>query len=220
MKTNKKYRSAVPAGTRQSPFFQTKQEGGFFQPRQEVRQIVQREVGEAEQPPPDRFERLHPDRNPREVLNQINPPVVERLRIYCTQNCPATAAALHDYLRSGQISQAHCDRMAEQQSGFGYEVPRATRSFRRWGGEEGAWPFIRRRTASHGRFVVVEGDRVQPQAGLTRYHYFVILNIRGQRFVVDGFLRQVTPGINAYLRDLGTRRYAVYAGEFTATPVR
>ncbi|MCB0288646.1 MAG: DUF4157 domain-containing protein [Calditrichaeota bacterium] len=165
---------------------------------------------------PDRFERLHPDRNPREILEQINP-VTRRVARACRQNCPATAAALHHYLRTGQITRAHCDPLREGSPGFGYQISGSSRHFRSWRNRRGAaWPYVRQQTQRHGRFVVVEGDRGDAQQGLTRYHYFLIVNIRGTRFVVDAYLREVTEDIPGYLRRLGTLEYAVYAGDFGA----
>jgi uncharacterized protein DUF4157 len=167
----------------------------------------------------DRFERLQPTNEPRSILDQINPPVLENIRAYCVQNCPATAAALHNYLRTGNITEAHCSPLMEREQGFGYEVPAATRSFTRWsGGRRSAWRYIQRRTRTHGNFVVVEGDRVTPEADVTRYHYFIILNIHGNRFVVDAYLREVTADIRGYLQRLETRRYSVWVGRFTARP--
>ncbi len=179
---------------------------------------VQLQTEEEEEP--DRFDLLHPSRTPRELLESINPSIMENMQRYCSQNCPATAAALYNYLQTGDITEAHCSPMMERQRGFGYSVPAATASFERWTGPgRNAWRFIRSHTEEHGSFVVVEGDRVTPPAGLTRYHYFIILNIRGSRFVVDAYTHQVTADITGYLRDLGTRSYSVYTGSFTASPV-
>jgi len=183
----------------------------------DITPTIQRQEGApARRRPIDRFDHLHPDRNPAELLEQINPPVLERARVFCTQNCPATASTLHDYLRTGEISEAHCSPMMERESGFGYEIRGRSRRFRRW---RQAWRFIRRRTSRHGQFVVVEGDRVTPSEGLTRYHFFIILNIRNTRFVVDAFLREVSPNITSYIRRLETRRYSIYASEFSTRPV-
>lgn len=171
---------------------------------------------------PDRFDQLHAD--PASILNQINPGVgggEGMLARFCRLNCPATAAALDSYLRTGQIDRAHCDLVAESSGGIGYEIIEG--SFGpslRWLGGSGARARIFHRTHRHGDFVVVEGDRgPDPPSGLSRYHYFVVVRIRDQRFIVDAFTRQVTDEINDYVTWLGTTRYKLVTGAFRVRPV-
>ena len=167
----------------------------------------------------DHVDKLHPDQDPNDLLEEINPSIMEgRMRqTHCTQNCPATASAMSDYLQTGDINQAHCNPFMERDANFGYQIGgNHSRQLRNW---QRAWNYIRRRTRRHGQFVVVEGDRVTPPSNLTRWHYFIILNIRNRRFVVDAFIHEVTSNIRRYIRNLGTRKYTIYTNQFSAQPI-
>jgi hypothetical protein len=159
----------------------------------------------------DRFERLHPDQSPEAILEDLNPAVEN---VYCTQNCPATAQALQDYLMSGTVTPGTCDPDSEPP---GYIIDA------RWSAAmdlPDARQFINQRTPRHGSFVVVEGDRGDPPpSGLTQWHYFVILRIHDERFVVDGYLRTVSADLDGYAERLQTRAYRVARGHFEARPV-
>ena len=174
----------------------------------------------------DRFERLDPgqpatpgspagpDNNPQLVLDSLNPGAFGR---YCTQNCPAAAADVQNYLRTGDLQSSHCTPVSEPR---GYTIdPDPDTS---WGPSRG-WvatrSLVMASTASHGQFVLIEGDR--GPAGhprLTQWHYFVVLNIHGTRFSVDGYLHTVFADIDAYVQSLKTLTYRIAPGAIKATP--
>jgi hypothetical protein len=167
--------------------------------------------------PADSLDDEHNPQSASAILSQLNPPVMKNLGEYCNTNCPATASAVSHYLATGEIKAAHCNKLADDQ---GYDVSdnEFTKSMK-WQQANG---FINPRTSKHGSFVVVEGDRGdKPPEGLTRWHYFVIVNIRGERFVVDAFRSgQITSSISSYVSSLKTKLYKLVKGEFKVTPVR
>jgi hypothetical protein len=174
----------------------------------------------------DRFERLDPghpatpgspaspNNNPQLVLDSLNPGAFGR---YCTQNCPAAAADVQNYLRTGDLQSSHCTPLSEPR---GYIIDPDPDTA--WGPSRGwaaTWPLVMARTASHGQFVLIEGDRGPTgHPGLTQWHYFVILNIHGTRFSVDGYLRTVSADIGAYVQSLRALTYRIAPGAIKATP--
>jgi len=167
--------------------------------------------------PADLLDAEHDPQSASAILSQLNPPVMKSLGEYCNTNCPATASAVSHYLATGEIKAAHCNKLAEDQ---GYDVSdnEFTKSMK-WQQANG---FINQRTPKHGSFVVVEGDRGdKPPEGLTRWHYFTIVNIHGKRFVVDAFgSGKITSNISSYASSLKTKLYKLVKGEFKVTPVR
>ena len=83
------------------------------------------------------------------------------------------------------------------------------------------WTQVKAATPKHGTFVLVEADRgPNGPANLTQWHYFVVLNVRGTRFVVDGFLGQIETDVDGYVGRLQAVTYKFTSQAVTATPVR
>ncbi|MGH3764766.1 MAG: hypothetical protein ACRDTX_06400 [Pseudonocardiaceae bacterium] len=166
----------------------------------------------------DKADRLAPTASPEIVLNMLNPG--DRLGHYCSLNCPAAAEAVQDYLQTGSLRPDDCTPIREH--GLqGYAVAETS-----WNPQTTwptAWSQIMSHTTSHGTFVMVEGDRVTPPANLTQWHYFMVVNIRGSRFFVDGFLHSVYPAApdgGSYIMSLGTKKYRTSNGRIDVNPVR
>ena len=122
----------------------------------------------------------------RTILRVINPAAPAFTNRPCTQNCPAAATAVQSFLRSGALTPGTCNPLTEP---AGYAIdpgPDTWGAARNWAS---TWTQIKTATPKHGTFVLVEADRgPNGPANLTQWHYFVVLNVRGTRFVVDGFL--------------------------------
>jgi hypothetical protein len=169
----------------------------------------------------DRFERLDPSRSgpvATAVLRIINPAAPAFTSHPCTQNCPAAATAVQSYLRTGSIPHGRCNPMNEPR---GYAIdpgPDTWGSSRNWAN---TWTRITQSTRNHGDFVLVEADRgPNGPANLTQWHYFVVLNVRGTRIVVDGFLGAIETDIPGYVGGLQAVTYKFTNRAVTATPVR
>lgn len=166
---------------------------------------------------PDHVDALR--ERPEEILRQLNP---SRAGRYCQLNCPAAAQAVQDYLSTGHINPLNCDPLLEGNFVQGYELTAADFS------AEFTWRRIRSRiwssTRRHGQFIVIEGRRSAEQqeaGGLTEFHYFVIVNIRGTRFVVDAFgPGRITSDVDGYIGGLQTFRYRYVNGRFIVRPHR
>ena len=170
----------------------------------------------------DRFDRMDPSRSgpaARTILRIINPAAMEFTSRPCTQNCPAAATAVQAYLRTGALTTGTCNPMTEP---AGYAIAPGPDD---WGG--GArnwattWKAIKAATPKHGTFVLVEADRgPNGPANLTQWHYFVVLNVRDTRIVVDGFLGMIQTDIDGYVGRLQAVTYKFTSQAVTATPVR
>jgi hypothetical protein len=83
------------------------------------------------------------------------------------------------------------------------------------------WTQIKAATPKHGTFVLVEADRgPNGPPNLTQWHYFVVLNVRDTRIVVDGFLGDTSTDVPGYAGGLQAVTYKFTAQAVTATPVR
>ncbi len=175
----------------------------------QVKQDVQRYIAL------DRVERLAPGANPEMILRMLNPG--DWMGNYCSLNCPAAAEAVQDYLQTGRIRPDDCTP-AKEAHRSGYTV-----SEDHWSPQFNSWPAAETRvkaaTRNHGEFVMIEGDRVTPPAGLTQWHYFVVLNIKGSLFAVDGYTHAVSADIPGYVTSLGTKKYRVSTGRVNVEPV-
>ena len=157
----------------------------------------------------DPAQRLLPQHSPRYILEELNPG--DRLGQYCRLNCPAAAEAVQNYLQTGIIRPAICRPIAEP-NGYAISVASWSQS-RGWAPTRAA---VDASTPTHGAFVVVEGDRgTGGPDGLSQHHYFVIVNIDGQRLVVDGYLHEVHVDLDRYVTRLNTVRYRIANGRFT-----
>jgi hypothetical protein len=169
----------------------------------------------------DRFDRMDPSISgpaARTILRMINPAAPAFTSRPCTQNCPAAATAVQAYLRTGAITAGSCNPLTEP---AGYAIdpgPDTWGPSRNW---TNTWTQITASTPRHGTFVLVEADRGEHgPAGLTQWHYFVVLNVRGNRIVVDGFLGAIETDINGYVGRLQAVTYKFTNQAVTATPVR
>ena len=169
----------------------------------------------------DRFERMDPSRGgpaARTILRVINPAAPAFTNRPCTQNCPAAATAVQSFLRSGALTPGTCNPLTEP---AGYAIdpgPDTWGAARNWAS---TWTQIKTATPKHGTFVLVEADRgPNGPANLTQWHYFVVLNVRGTRFVVDGFLGQIETDVDGYVGRLQAVTYKFTSQAVTATPVR
>jgi len=185
--------------------------------------ILQRQEAGAE-PPPDHLDRFSVD--PMEILRTINP------EGYCRLNCPATADAFENFVRTGRVDPAHCDRDAELRGTLGYAISgpfseRFNITPDRHGRERRLDRFVRRMESqlpAHGDVVVIEAIRTEEQRvgrsgrRLSEHHYFVLVNIRGARFVVDAYSREVRPlaQFRDYLNLLNVTYLRYVRGEFQA----
>jgi hypothetical protein len=132
----------------------------------------------------DRFEDLANDPT-HAKLRELNPP--HSAGDYCHQNCPATAEALGEYLKTGKVNKATCEPLAEGDPGYGFDVS-SMNTFTKplpWKDTEAA---IRKQLVKNGDFVVVEGTRSAKQMadrGLSATHYFTVVNVHGKLFAID-----------------------------------
>jgi len=119
-------------------------------------------------------------------LKEIGPP--DAAGQYCTLNCPATAASLDHYLRTGNVSPAVCNRPKEATEGYGFDISMNTFSTSvSW---EKAEATIKQQLKKHGDFVIVEGTRSEKQMqenNVAKTHYFSVVNVKGQLFAIDAF---------------------------------
>jgi len=188
--------------------------------------ILQRQEATGATVSEDHLDRFHGD--PDAILNQINP------YRYCRLNCPATADAFENFVRTGRIDAAHCDRDAELRGELGYSTTgRLSAPYtitlergREGRGLEGFRRRVQRLLRAHGDVLVVEAERTQAQQNarpghrLSQHHYFVIVRIRDVLFIVDAYRRQVDQfaGLTHYLNDINVSFLRYIRAEFSAVP--
>jgi hypothetical protein len=153
-------------------------------------------------------------------LKEIGPP--DAAGQYCTLNCPATAASLDHYLRTGNVSPAVCNRPKEGTQGYGFDISMNTFSTSvSW---EKAEATIKQQLKKHGDFVIVEGTRSEKQMkenNVAKTHYFSVVNVKGQLFAIDAFGGGiVSDSIPGYInsRVIATT-YRIVKGEFKVKEV-
>jgi len=169
----------------------------------------------------DRFEELGYDPT-HSKLDQLNPP--DGAGVYCSLNCPATAASLDEYLRTGTVNKAFCDTSLEQVPGFGFVVSKNT--FTKPLDWKKAKATITKQLKKHGDFVIIEATRNAKQMAndggrpLAETHYFSVVNIHGQLFAIDAFGGGiVSDNIDAYNNTrVKATSYKLVIGEFKVTP--
>ena len=153
-------------------------------------------------------------------LKEIGPP--NAAGQYCALNCPATAASLDHYLRTGNVSPAICNRPKETTEGYGFDISMNTFSTSvSWDKAEAT---IKQQLKKHGDFVIVEGTRSEKQMkenNVAKTHYFSVVNVKGQLFAIDAFgggiVSDSVPGyINS--RVIATT-YRIAKGEFKVKEV-
>jgi hypothetical protein len=153
-------------------------------------------------------------------LKEIGPP--DAVGQYCTLNCPATAASLDHYLRTGNVSPAVCNRPKEATEGYGFDISMNTFSTSvSWAKAEAT---IKQQLKKHGDFVIVEGTRSEKQMkenNVAKTHYFSIVNVKGHLFAIDAFGGGiVSDSIPGYInsRVIATT-YRIAKGEFKVKEV-
>lgn len=176
----------------------------------------------------DRFDRLSPSAGYAStyILKTLNPKALNFVASNndaCTANCPLTAVTMQTYLATGTINTIQCD---PSNQGPGYLIQPDPDT--QWGRQR-PWaatllalqPLLR----NHGDFAVVEGDRrasdnapaaIESQ-GITRYHYFNVVNIRGTLYYVDAFSGAVGSDLAGYVTSLQTVRHRFTQQRLTAT---
>jgi hypothetical protein len=134
----------------------------------------------------DRFEDLANDPTHAKI-NEMNPPY--RAGQYCTLNCPATAASLSEYLKTGNITKAYCNPVLEGDGkGYGFDI--SMNIFSKEMSWKQAETTIRKQLTKHGDFVVVEAKRSAEQMkklNISALHYFTVVNVKGALFAIDAF---------------------------------
>jgi hypothetical protein len=167
----------------------------------------------------DKFEEVAYDPT-HSKLKEIGPP--HAAGQYCTLNCPATAASLDHYLRTGNVSPAVCNRPKETIEGYGFDIGMNTFSTSvSWEKAEAA---IKLQLKKHGDFVIVEGTRSEEQMNknnVAKTHYFSVVNVKGQLFAIDAFGGGiVSDSIQGYIdnRVIATT-YRIVKGEFKVKEV-
>src|SRR5262245_14123745 len=167
----------------------------------------------------DKFEEVAYDPT-HSKLKEIGPPYAAGQ--YCTLNCPATAASLDDYLRTGSVSPAVCNRPKETTPGYGFDISMNT--FTTPVSWEKAEAAIRQQLKNHGDFVIVEGTRSEKQMEehrVAKTHYFSVVNVKGQLFAIDAFSGGiVSDSIQGYIntRVIATT-YRIVKGQFQVKEV-
>lgn len=167
----------------------------------------------------DRFEDLAYDPT-HSTINKIAPPYAAGK--YCNLNCPATAASLDHYLRTGKISPAICNSPKEDIPGYGFDLSMDT--FGKSVGWKQAEKAIRSQLTKHGKFLIIEATRSEQQQKdnhLAPTHYFSIVNIKGRLFAIDAFGGGiVSDDINDYITNRAVATtYRFVKGEFKAKEV-
>jgi len=148
-------------------------------------------------------------------INEIAPPYA--VGQYCTLNCPATAAALDSYLRTGQVSPAICNPSKEGTIGYGFDISKDTfTSSVSWDQSEAT---IKKQLKKHGDFVIVDGIRSDKQMkdnNVARDHFFSVVNVKGQLFAIDAFGGGiVSDNLEDYIKNrVVATTYRMVKGEF------
>jgi hypothetical protein len=127
----------------------------------------------------DPFDELLND--PQGVLSRLNPTAGGD-----PLNCPATADALENFLRTGQLTTVSDELVADF---------RITASWR-----NATMPFLRHLVlqGGHGTHIVVRGRR-PPGSQFTEDHYFVLVNIHGKVYVADAWTHDFQEDIQEYV---------------------
>lgn len=138
-------------------------------------------------------------RNSQAILRRLNPQRPEN----SGNICPVAADAVDDYLHTGQVVSAPTDlvdRYRIQANWVRRTLPRIA---------------TRLRNSRNCRHVVVRGHRAR-SSQYAPTHYFVMMNVRGQVYIVDGWLRLITQDLNQYHANQEFHHYFV-SSEYEAS---
>jgi len=167
----------------------------------------------------DKFEDIAYDPT-HSKINEIAPPYAAGQ--YCALNCPATAASLDEYFRTGKVSPAVCNASKEGIKGYGFDISKNTFSDSvSWKKAEAT---IKNQLKKHGDFVIVEATRSDKQMkdnNLAKNHYFAVVNVKGRFFAMDAFAGGI---VNDNIKDYIDNRikattYRIVKGEFKVKEV-
>ncbi len=153
-------------------------------------------------------------------INEIAPPYAAGQ--YCALNCPATAASLDEYLRTGKVSPAICNPSKERIKGYGFDISKNT--FSKSVSWKQAVATIKKQLKKHGDFVIVEATRSEKQMkdnNVAKTHYFAVVNVKGRLFAMDAFGGGI---VNDNVQDYIDNRiiattYRIVDGEFKVKEV-
>jgi len=115
------------------------------------------------------------------------------------------------------VDKAICNPKWEGTAGYGFVVEKNTFS------KEFSWKDadkqIRTQLKKHGNFVVVEAKRSEKQMkdnGLTEYHYFNVVNVKGTLFAIDAFGEGIVKSdIKGYIdNNIKATTYRLVKGDF------
>ena len=167
----------------------------------------------------DRFEDLAYDPT-HSKINEIAPPYA--IGQYCTLNCPATAASLDIYLRTGNVSPAICNHPKENIPGYGFDISKDT--FTKTVDWKQAEETIKKQLKKHGDFVIIDGIRSEKQMkdnNVARDHFFSVVNVKGQLFAIDAFGGGiVSDNLQNYIDNrVVATTYRIVKGEFKVSEV-
>lgn len=138
-------------------------------------------------------------RDPDAIFRRLNPLPPNR----SGNICPVAADAVDDYLRTGDVVPAPTD-LVDRYIVNGNFVRRTL-------------PVIASRLRQPGgcRHVVVRGHR-RPSSQFAPTHFFVMMNVRGDIYIADGWLRTLTQNLNGYSRQQEFHHFFV-ATEYEAS---
>lgn len=168
----------------------------------------------------DKFEKIAYDPT-HATIHGISP--LPAIGSYCSQNCPATAAALEQYLKTGTISKAICNTDMDGVPGYGFDISQD--AFEPSVSEKDAEKKIKEKLKKHGDFVIVEGTRSAAQLAaehITATHYFTVVNVHQQLFAIDAFGEGIVDdNLEHYLESrVGPNAtYRIAKGSFTVKEV-
>lgn len=128
-------------------------------------------------------------------------------------NCPATAAAVDEYLSTGIVRPAPA---GDALSTFQFDA-------RPWSTPTRRFSDIRAVVAQRNSFVVVQGIRSAAfveSHNITPDHYFVVVNHNGAIQGIDAYGQgAVIIDLNAFISEQGFARFRFYQGSFRVTHV-
>lgn len=167
--------------------------------------VIQRQERERRIRPVEREALIEQLMQPESPLwRQLNPDADSPI------NCPATAAAVYAYLRTGRITPAPG---GDDLSTF--EITASSRMSARIN----SFNIIRRRLSARNSFAVIRATRgaafLSVNPDITSEHFFTAVNYRGNIVLIDAYgTGRVILDVNSYLIAEGFEYYNMYPGEF------
>ncbi|HHY58581.1 MAG TPA: hypothetical protein GYA08_24450 [Chloroflexi bacterium] len=165
-----------------------------------------------------RHRRWRPQRTDPTLLERLlvpNSPLWRQLNpdANAVVNCPATAAAVDEYLSTGRVRPAPG---GDALSTFQFDAQPWSAPVRRFG-------YIRDVVRQRNTFVVVHGIRSTAFAqshNITPDHYFVVINHNGAIRGIDAYGQGAVIGdLNAFISEQGFTQFRFYQGSFRVTHI-